>query len=455
MASTSLAVLPAGTEAFDDARGRHWIWIDEAAKRYGMTKNMLSHYHYIGCRWFGGNRITGQVRAVQMAAGYRCERLFLLQSDLEAMASCRDSACAQDGKEEWLTWRQLAAMVGRPDATEIKNNPEAQCVRAEWKNQVVGKRVPRVRRLRMYARSDVESRKLHVIRSRGYGPVSTNQEREWLTCREVMAEFPSWTEEVIGVWRRKGCIYLDQGRELHAKAVVGVTSGGKKLTVWKYLRSDLEHIADCLKVPTYEVLEREDGTYLSPRLIGQNYRLHKMTLCGYRNHCPHLGRPIRYVQAAVTLPAKRHGAKWLYHEGDVLAIIAARDGGGVVAVASSSPVEPSRRAIQPTGRDERTNGNGQRAGAGSESQEDLERLRETLPPLGSDAWVSNKEAAALEGSNARSLHTYRWAGGVHSEDSMMGRDKHGRIWRRCGTPNAHPWYLRSSLTSERDKIRKP
>ena len=418
MASTSRAVLPAGTEAFDDARGQHWIWIDEAAKRYGMTKNMLSRYHYIGCRWFGGNRIPALVRMVQ-AGGRTCERMFLKQSDLEAIASCRDSACTQSGKEELLTWRELAKLVGNRDATEIRKDPKAQGVRAEWQNRVVGKRVPRVRRLRMYARSDVESRK----RPR-YGPVSTNQEPDWLTGREVMAEF-GFSEDRINQWRREGCIYLDQGRELHAKAVAGVTSGGKKRTVWKYLRSDLEHIAECLKVATNEVFPGEDGTYLSPRLIGQNYRLHKMTLCGHRNHCPHLGRPIRYVQAAVTLPAKRHCAKWLYHEGDVLAIIAARDGGGVVAVASSSPVEPSRRAIQPTGRDERTNGNGQRAGAGSESQEDLERLRETLPPLGSDAWVSNKEAAALEGSNARSLHTYRWAGGVHSEDSMMGRDKHG------------------------------
>lgn len=69
-----------------------------------------------------------------------------------------------------------------------------------------------------------------------------------------------------------------------------------------------------------------------------------------------------------------------------------------------------------------------------------------LPPLDRNGglWVTNKIAAGLEGVDTETLGSYRQRGQTADND-MAGVDKDGRIWRRQGTPNAHPWYLRASL----------
>lgn len=62
-------------------------------------------------------------------------------------------------------------------------------------------------------------------------------------------------------------------------------------------------------------------------------------------------------------------------------------------------------------------------------------------------WVRNKLAASLEGLETGTLKTYRY-GGIKNADGTLGSDTDGRVWRRPGTPNSHPWYLRSTLKSE-------
>ncbi len=76
-------------------------------------------------------------------------------------------------------------------------------------------------------------------------------------------------------------------------------------------------------------------------------------------------------------------------------------------------------------------------------------LEKNTPPLdrNSGAWVNNKRAAAIEGVETRTLADYR-VRGVKNAAGTLGRDKDGRVWRREGTPNSHPWYLRSTLLAK-------
>jgi hypothetical protein len=72
-----------------------------------------------------------------------------------------------------------------------------------------------------------------------------------------------------------------------------------------------------------------------------------------------------------------------------------------------------------------------------------------VPPLNQNdgQWVKNTVAAKMDGVESATLATYRTSGQI-SEDKMCGIDKDGRKWRKQGTPNAHPFYLRSSLKSQ-------
>jgi hypothetical protein len=77
-------------------------------------------------------------------------------------------------------------------------------------------------------------------------------------------------------------------------------------------------------------------------------------------------------------------------------------------------------------------------------------LETTTPALNKQngQWVKNGVAAGLESLETRSLAAYR-AKGVRNQDLTLGRDESGRVWRRSGSPNSHPWYLKASLTCQR------
>jgi hypothetical protein len=72
-------------------------------------------------------------------------------------------------------------------------------------------------------------------------------------------------------------------------------------------------------------------------------------------------------------------------------------------------------------------------------------LELTTPPLdkGNGQWVKNTMAAKLDGIQPRTLARYR-SDGFANDTKTLGRDRDGRIWRRTGTRNSHPWYLSSS-----------
>lgn len=78
----------------------------------------------------------------------------------------------------------------------------------------------------------------------------------------------------------------------------------------------------------------------------------------------------------------------------------------------------------------------------------LSPLLSDIPALNTTdgSWVTSKLAATLEGIATRTLATYR-SKGESTPDKMAGRDPQRRLWRKKGTLNAHPWYLKSSLTS--------
>lgn len=97
---------------------------------------------------------------------------------------------------------------------------------------------------------------------------------------------------------------------------------------------------------------------------------------------------------------------------------------------------------------------GGHAAADHGGQDDtLETIERNTPALDKNGgtWVSNKRAASLEGVETTTLKQYRYDG-EHTDNMMFGRDKDGRIWRRIGKPNSHPWYLRSSLKDDPNRL---
>ena len=80
----------------------------------------------------------------------------------------------------------------------------------------------------------------------------------------------------------------------------------------------------------------------------------------------------------------------------------------------------------------------------------LARLAKMTPAFSKNngKWVRNKIAAELENVTTRTLATYR-SQGISLKDKTLGQDKAGRVWRRPGRPHSHPWYLKSSLISQK------
>ena len=86
----------------------------------------------------------------------------------------------------------------------------------------------------------------------------------------------------------------------------------------------------------------------------------------------------------------------------------------------------------------------------SEPDITLSELEKKTPPLNRDdgSWVLSKLAAELDSRETDTLRSYRHKGLVNTSRTL-GRDKDGRIWRREGMEHSHPWYLRSSLKSNK------
>lgn len=80
---------------------------------------------------------------------------------------------------------------------------------------------------------------------------------------------------------------------------------------------------------------------------------------------------------------------------------------------------------------------------------DIDELKRITPRLDREngEWVSNRKAAKLEGLDTETLGKYRRQG-LKTADDTFGRDIYGRMWRREGTPNSHPFYLRRTLRCE-------
>lgn len=138
---------------------------------------------------------------------------------------------------------------------------------------------------------------------------------------------------------------------------------------------------------------------------------------------------------------------------------------GIAARSDSGATTPQREAGSadstppPAGKTEQGEGDG---GAGSttpaagkteqgegDGDKKISELESATPPLDRDSgkWVSNKRAAELEGVETRTLADYRLQG-IRNAAKTLGRDKDGRVWRRQGTQNSHPWYLRSTLRAK-------
>jgi len=114
------------------------------------------------------------------------------------------------------------------------------------------------------------------------------------------------------------------------------------------------------------------------------------------------------------------------------------------AVGSGEAAPPAAKTEQGEGK----GGAGSNGGAAG-TEDEIIALEQSTPPLdrNSGKWVNNKRAADIEGVGTRTLADYRSLG-IKDAAGNLGRDKDGRVWRREGTPKAHPWYLRSTLLAK-------
>jgi hypothetical protein len=122
------------------------------------------------------------------------------------------------------------------------------------------------------------------------------------------------------------------------------------------------------------------------------------------------------------------------------AVVATADGNGVIDLHKEVLAEVEKR--EPS-----TATTGAKAVVKQEAKRvkaALQELKSTTPKLttGDGIWVSNKLAAKLEGVKTRTLADYRCNG---ISNGLLGRDHQGRVWRKPGTKNSHPLYLRSTL----------
>jgi hypothetical protein len=76
-----------------------------------------------------------------------------------------------------------------------------------------------------------------------------------------------------------------------------------------------------------------------------------------------------------------------------------------------------------------------------------------IPPLeiNSSDWIKNTVAANLDGVQTETLGDYRGKRIAQyvADDNMSGIDRDGRMWRRAGTSNSHPFYYVPSLKSKK------
>ena len=111
--------------------------------------------------------------------------------------------------------------------------------------------------------------------------------------------------------------------------------------------------------------------------------------------------------------------------------------------ATSAKVSKEQARVDPAGTPRSPEGTKQ------DGVDEMAELEKSIPSLDrkSGEWVSNTEAAEIEGVKTETLKRYR-TDGMRNADASLGRDADGRVWRRSGTKSAHPWYLKSSLRNK-------
>ena len=372
---------------FEDG-GVRWVCANLAEKRHPLTDGDLSYWRRKGCPALGGRKLAARHELVQGVEGIPKRYVWFHRDDeLAEIASLRrQSGVVIDG----VRWVSIGTAARRCDVAwnTVRKWQTMGC--HLLKNRVLDSIKGGPQDCWLLRQDELEEvlAARNASRSRsstGLYPEFEDGGVRWV-CANLAEKRHPLTDGDLSYWRRKGCPAL----------------GGRKLAA------------------RHELVQGVEGI------------------------------PKRYV--------------WFYRETELNLVAASRRGmTGVDGMANdqANPADKDTPKV-PSGNDDPQQEPGHSGPAGpqnptenqtpestpADAKKELERLRETLPPFDSDEWVPNKTAAFLEDVTTRSLSTYRCAG-IQTDDHMLGRDKHGRIWRRFSTPSAHPRYLQSSLVSSR------
>jgi hypothetical protein len=200
-------------------------------------------------------------------------------------------------------------------------------------------------------------------------------------------------------WTKHGCPWLN-GRRIPTTPDHGATM--KRLFLVE--RADVNDIVSAMNSRHDEYFDGK-VKYISAAAVTERFGFRHDSLSVWSlKGCPALGgRKLPRRRQRLSAGGRgRNKRQWFYPESDLQVVAAGKGSGDVVAVASSAPVERSREAVQPPKREDATDGNGQEAPEAAETEIDLEALRATLPPLGSE-----RTAAPPAGNRARCCSRWR------------------------------------------------
>ncbi|MCY2987002.1 MAG: hypothetical protein NTY19_03930 [Planctomycetota bacterium] len=372
------------------------LHIEQAAARCGVSSRAFRDWEKHGCPWLGGKRIKlirrrGSVKSGRRATWHTSVR----EEDVKAIiAGSKVSPDEfEDGGERWISARLVPLRFGIDKHTALRWHrsgcPALGGQKLEARQGILPKQGGR-RAAWFFRESRLTQIKALMSGDWNRGTDASNGELHI----SAAAARCGVSVNTMYRWSKDGCPSFGGKRIKLIQHRVVVASGGKM--VWRTYVSEA-NVNAIVAAQNASPDEFEDGgeKWICQRLVSQRFGITKGTaVLWHRSGCPALGgQKVRARRGRLASWGSRKDA-WFFRESEFKEIFAARNGGrgGVVAVASPSPVE----AIQPTGRDEPSNGNGrQGTGQGGTSQ----------PAAAAVTHAASQEAAAIadaKTSNSRS-----------------------------------------------------
>jgi hypothetical protein len=462
MVQDSSAVLSADAFTFEHFKGT-LIDSKEAQNRFGFSIRQLRKYRLYGSKALAGQRIFGlKILRERKSGKGPYFTWFWLENDLSRLRATLQESTPETVElvgKKWLLVSDAAKFLNLGTTTLYRWMREGcphlhngRRIRAARKRIAVGCSFDaRTTKNAIVVLADDLTAIAGVFDADRH---EYNHPRGRVISQAFAHELFGFSGVTLRRWATVGCPFLN-GKKLPCVGPKLRIGGGKfgRTPLYYYFAKDL---AEIQQRQTADPRNGKDDLLTIDEAaaeIGVPLSMVKNWL--YQGCCWLGGKTMPLIRLKGSIGTGRSATRVFVARDVVNAITAARNrsGASVASGILNAVHKPARgESNAGNGSPSMTQRNGKPAAENGQAEIDLEALRETLPPFGSDDWVSNKQAAFLEGMTTRSFSNHRYAG-TCAADGLLGSDKCGRIWRRFGT-HAHPCYLRYSLLSEQDKIRK-